>query len=146
MTISPANVDVGGASSPGGSKATNSVAFANNRLYVVTFSQRGGTNPDTTALTGGGITWAKVLTSRTSALMFMSQWWGLVTSGASTGALTATITGSPSSFKWIIDEFGSVNTTTPYLQPDPGGAGSWTTGSNSDPSISLSSFTDTTNN
>lgn len=123
-----------------GSVSSASVAFANNRLYVVTFSMRGGVTPDVTAVSGGGGSWSKTTTTRGTA-PFMAQYKSLVTSGATTGALTYTISGSPTTFKWTVEEFDGVNTTTPIVQ-----TAAFVGGSNGGLNVTLSAFGDAVNN
>jgi hypothetical protein len=146
MAITAANVDSGSqdaALNNGNTQNTNSIAFANNRLYLLTVCSRGTAPMGVSSVTGGGITWTEAATAFTGTGPNMSIFRGLTTSGASTGALTITVSGGPtSSFKWIVDEFTGVNTTTPVVQAADCVSGvNQTTGT-----VALSGFADATNN
>jgi hypothetical protein len=140
VAITVTHMTNGTANPPGTSPSLNSVAFQNNRLYLVTFVMRGGTTPDVTAVTGGGITWTKTTTTRATA-PFMAQYRGLATSGASTASLACTVTGTPTMFKYTIEEFAGVNVTTPIVQ-----TAAFVGGSNGDGSVTLSALGDAVNN
>jgi hypothetical protein len=120
MAITAANRDSGSqdaALNNGNTQATASIAFQNSRLYVVTCCSRGTAPMGITSITGGGITWTEAATPFTGTGPNMSIFTGLTTSGATTQALTITVSGGPtSSFKWIVDEFTGVDTTTPVVQ------------------------------
>jgi hypothetical protein len=140
MAITVTHMTNGTANPPGTSPSLTSVAFQNDRLYLVTFLMRGGTTPDVTAVTGGGITWTKTTTTRATA-PFMAQYRGLTTSGASTASLACTVSGTPTAFKYTIEEFAGVNATTPIVQ-----TAAWAGASNSDGSVTLAAFGDAVNN
>jgi hypothetical protein len=144
MAITVANKTVGADDRLAGLNddlVTASVAFQNSRLYIISWTIRGGTTPDVGSVTGGGITWTKTTATRTTA-PFMAQYWGLTTSGASTGALTGgSVSGNPTGVKWTIDEFAGINTASPIVQ-----TAAITGGSNGSLNITLSAFADSTNN
>lgn len=110
MAIIATNKDSGSNDSTVSSQTTNSVAFQNNRLYLVTVTARSNGTPTISGITGGGITWVQIGSTSTAA-PFVAVYRGLVTSGATTGALTITLGASCTSNKWAIDEFQNVDTT-----------------------------------
>jgi len=108
MAITAANLTAD-TSTTAGPYTTASVAFANNKLYLVSVWNRiGTTQVDVSSITGGGLTWVQVLGDGT--LTRCEVWRGLVTSGATTGALTITMSAAPARVAWSIDEFTGVDT------------------------------------
>jgi hypothetical protein len=94
-------------------QVTASVAFLNNRLYLVSIHQGHASTPAAVSgITGGGITWVQIADTGTTAHRRGSVWRGLVTSGATTGALTISLPDSDSNVYWSVDESdGNVDTT-----------------------------------
>ena len=94
---------------------TASYAFQNNQLYTLAVQGDRTANPTISSVTGGGITWVEVTnepfdtiatpTFRTTVLR------GLVTSGAATGALTITTSGTAGGLVWSCDEWSGMDTT-----------------------------------
>ncbi|MEQ1877548.1 MAG: hypothetical protein ABL958_12955 [Bdellovibrionia bacterium] len=94
---------------------TASVSFSNDKLYLVAVAGRNTTGfPSSPTVTGGGITWVEV-TSRTFETVATPDrgivvFRGLVSSGATTGALTISWAGgNMSSCDWVIDEFSGAD-------------------------------------
>lgn len=141
MAITAANVlsltdDVGGAST-----TTSSVAFANNKLYLVASGFRGGALPEVSGITGGGITWTEAAHFITGGPPAICVFKGLATSGAITGALTISYLNGPTAIKISVDEFDGVDTTTPVVQAVGNGGGAALSGS-----VTLAAFGDAVNN
>lgn len=109
MAIVATNKDSGSQDASVTTQATNSVAFQNNALYLVSLCARSNGTPTFSSVTGGGLTWVQIGTTSTAA-PFVALYRGLVTSGASTGALTITCGATTTSLKWAIDEFTGVDT------------------------------------
>jgi len=95
----------------GVSATTASVAFVNNRLYTVCVAIYLDI-VDVTSITGGGITWVRVNGQSTGDgagdTLFMYR--GLVTSGATTGALTINMASGPNCVMWSVDEWLGMDT------------------------------------
>lgn len=135
MAIAFTNKATGSANNPASGQTTGSVAFQNNRLYMFALVNRGAT-ADTTALSGGGLTWTRRVTGNQREL-----WSGWAASGASTGVVTLTWSGASTGLWWIIDEGTGVDTTTQIVQSSAQGAGTGTSGS-----ATLAAFADAVNN
>ncbi len=97
---------------------TASVAFSNNKLYLLAVSGRHtGGIPAAPTVSGGGITWTTVndvaYGTNASPQRRVVVYRGLVTSGASTGTLTISWAGGSnlSSCDWVLDEFDGINLT-----------------------------------
>lgn len=142
MAITVTNRDLGATDTPGTSYATNSVAFQNNKLYLASFAQRTQTST-ISAVTGGGVTWVQVNTvAGTNSVAYVFR--GLVTSGASTGALTVTCA-SGTAAHWIVDELDGIDTS------GTNGSGAivqsvTATANSAAPSVTLAAFGDAVNN
>ena len=113
MAITAAHKDHGvdiTASSP---FSTNSIAFANNKLYLVAVY---GAFDDlaVTGITGGSLTWVNIPGGTTAEFspspQGISLWRGLVTSGAGTGALSISVSPASSEMFWTVDEFTGIDT------------------------------------
>lgn len=145
MAITAVNRDFGSDNTPEVDTITNSVAFANSKLYLVSAYFRGGITPAISGITGGGITWVLEKSYQVGSPPAAFVFRGLVTSGATTEALTITNTGSPTSAKYSIDEFGGIDTSgtdgSGAIVQSAGNGGSAASGS-----ITLASFADATNN
>ena len=113
MAITAAHKDHGVDLSAGSPFSTNSVAFANNKLYLVSVY---GVFDDlaVSGITGGSLTWVNIAGGTTAEVTPTSQgislWRGLVTAGASTGALSISLTQASSEMYWTIDEFTGIDT------------------------------------
>jgi hypothetical protein len=85
---------------------TASVDFVNSRLYLVAIHQfRSATVPTVSSITGGGLTWKKVRSETdTSTIVRTDVWCGMVSSGATSGALTITTSSNPEEIAWQIEE------------------------------------------
>lgn len=135
MAIAFTNLTSGSANNVASGQQTASVAFQNNRLYMFALVNRGAT-ADSTALSGGGLTWTKRVSGTGREL-----WTGWASSGASTGVVTMTWAGSSTALYWIIDEGTGVDLTTQIVQSSAQGTGTGTSGA-----ATLAAFADATNN
>ena len=146
MAIVATNKNSGSDDTTVSTETSASVAFQNNALYLVSLCARSNGTPTYSSITGGGITWVQIGTTTINA-PFVALYRGLVTSGATTGALTITIGASATSNKWAIDEFTGVDTTGTngsgaIVQSNSGGSQTTATSG----AITLSAFGDATNN
>ena len=103
MALTFTNKDSGADTTAGTTQVTGSVAFANDKLYLVSVAQRGSGNPTADSIAGGGLTWVEIAETPANQARG-SIWRGLVTSGATTGALTITFSASCPNVNWSITE------------------------------------------
>lgn len=129
------NKEASSVNNPASGMTTGSVAFQNNTLYLVSVIYRGAT-ADTLAISGGGLTWTKRIGGLGREL-----WEGFTASGATTGVLTFTWSGTNTGTWWSIDEFTGVDTTTRIVQAPAQATGTGTSGS-----VTLAAFGDAVNN
>jgi len=133
--IAGTNKEASSVNNPVSGMTTASVAFQNNTLYLVSVIYRGAT-ADTLAISGGGLTWTKRIGGLGREL-----WEGFTASGATTGVLTFTWSGTNTGTWWSIDEFTGVDTTTRIVQAPAQATGTGTSGS-----VTLAAFGDAVNN
>jgi len=92
---------------------TASYAFQNNKLYLISVGCRSTTAVTAFAISGGGLTWVQAREAPVGGgTQYVAMFRAMVPSGASTGALTITVTGGPAtSIKWVVTEITGVKTT-----------------------------------
>lgn len=115
MTVSATRLDAAGNTTDGSTFATASIAFADDRLYLLAVVNTKATTPDTPSVSGGGITWVQVATllfnTAAAGLSRITVFRGLAASGASTGALTITFGGATQTgCSYAVDEFDGCET------------------------------------
>jgi hypothetical protein len=93
-----------------------SATYSNNKLYLLftNTSIASGTAPTVDTVSGGGITWVEVGTAGGRAysgtVRRVQCFRGLVTSGATTGALTLTLSGTSTQMHAVVLEFDGMDT------------------------------------
>ena len=147
-TITAANVTSGADDNAGSATSFNtaSYAFQNNKLYMVSAFLRAGSAVALSSVTGGGLTWVLALEQAIGGgTFYIATFRALVTSGATTGALTLNTSIAPTSIKWIVDELSGVDTTgtngSGAIVQSDADSGNATTAS-----MVLAAFADATNN
>lgn len=114
MALSTPVIPTNGEGSSGtdlASYTTGSIAFANNKLYLLAVCNGLSGTPSTPTVTGGSLTWVQVnTTTRNNCRVTVFR--ALKTSGASTGTLTIAFGGTTqSSCLWQVTEWAGVPTT-----------------------------------
>jgi len=142
----PVNKDSGSSTANTPIITANNVAYQNNRLYLVTVETVSATAPTVNSISGGGITWVRV-DGYISGNHNCEVWRGLVTSGATTGKLTFTLSGNPTNCAWSIEEVTGMDTSgTNGSGAIVQHANNGTTTTAASGSVALGSFADATNN
>jgi len=145
LAISIANKDSGSNAGNTPIATTTSVAYQNSLLYLATVSTVSATAPTVSSIAGGGMTWVRV-NGIASGNSNCELWRGLVTSGATTGVLTFTLSANPTNCAWSIDEVSGMDTS------GTNGSGAIVQSANGSGvaalsgSVTLAAFGDATNN
>lgn len=115
MPVTATRLDAVGSTTDGNTFATNTIAFQDDRLYLVAVVNTKATTPDTPSLgSAGGITFVQVATllfnTAAAGLSRITLFRGMAPSGTSSAAITITFPAAQTGCSYAVDELDNVET------------------------------------